>query len=178
MEYIDVLDEAGTPTGVSKSHWEIHESGDWHRAVHVWVLNSKKEFLIQKRAHQKANFPDLWDASVGGHVSAGQTAIVAAVRETQEELGLKISPADLEYISTAREEATFDYKGRTYFENSLLDLYLVRKDVEIAELKMEESEVADLKWISARDLEKAIIGKDKDFVPKPDGYAEKLISGI
>lgn len=40
-EYLDVLDEKGNPTGERKEKAEMHRDGNWHRAVHVWIINSR-----------------------------------------------------------------------------------------------------------------------------------------
>ena len=48
MEYLDILDENGNLTGEKKLRTEVHRDGDWHKAVHVWILNSKNQLLLQK----------------------------------------------------------------------------------------------------------------------------------
>ena len=63
MEFLDVLDENGKKTGVVRNRELIYKNGDWHRTVHVWLLNSKNELLIQKRASNKETFPNLWAIS-------------------------------------------------------------------------------------------------------------------
>lgn len=67
MEFLDVLDENGKKTGVVRNRELIYKNGDWHRTVHVWLLNSKNELLIQKRASNKETFPNLWAISIAGH---------------------------------------------------------------------------------------------------------------
>ena len=37
-EEFDVLDAGGRPTGRTKARSAVHRDGDWHAAVHVWVL--------------------------------------------------------------------------------------------------------------------------------------------
>ena len=37
-EEFDVLDAEGRPTGRVKARSAVHRDGDWHAAVHVWVL--------------------------------------------------------------------------------------------------------------------------------------------
>ena len=37
-EEFDVLDAKGRPTGRAKARSAVHRDGDWHAAVHVWVL--------------------------------------------------------------------------------------------------------------------------------------------
>lgn len=93
MEYIDVLDENGVKTGEILSRREIHKRGLWHRAIVVAVINEKNEILLQQRSMNKDKNPGLWDISVAGHVSAGQDAISAAVREIYEEFSVSIKPS-------------------------------------------------------------------------------------
>ena len=45
---------------MKKLRKEVHRDGDWHRAVHIWLLShSTNELLLQKRADDK----DSWCAS-------------------------------------------------------------------------------------------------------------------
>ena len=55
MEYFDVLDENGNKTGKLKLRNEVHRDGDWHRGVHVWIINSFGELLLQRRSPNKEN---------------------------------------------------------------------------------------------------------------------------
>ncbi len=41
MELIDVLDEKGNKTGEVKPKPDIHRDANWHKAVHVWFINSR-----------------------------------------------------------------------------------------------------------------------------------------
>jgi isopentenyldiphosphate isomerase len=78
IEYLDILDNNGNKTGETRSYDEVHEKGLIHRTVHVWILNSKKELLVQKRSKDRRAHPDYWDISAAGHISAGQTSLEAA----------------------------------------------------------------------------------------------------
>src|SRR5438477_6157990 len=100
MERIDVLTADGRPTGIRKSKTEIHRNGDWHRAAHVWIVASDGRVLVQRRSLRKENNPGLWDVSAAGHLSAGESAIEAAVRETAEEIGLELSSNELSHLAT------------------------------------------------------------------------------
>ena len=50
MEYIDVYDENGKKTNIVRSKNLVYKTGSWHRSVHIWIMNSKGQLLIQKRA--------------------------------------------------------------------------------------------------------------------------------
>lgn len=53
MEYIDIFDENNNPTGEVKEKVQAHEDGNFHRTAHVWIMNDKKELLLQKRSAKK-----------------------------------------------------------------------------------------------------------------------------
>jgi 16S rRNA (adenine1518-N6/adenine1519-N6)-dimethyltransferase len=59
------------------------------RSVQIFVYNSKKELFIQKRAKNKSRDPNYFCASVAGHVEPTENYQKAAIREIEEELGLK-----------------------------------------------------------------------------------------
>ncbi len=74
-----------------------------HRSAHVLVLHPVDgALLLQKRSLTKDTSPGLWDVSVGGHVAFGQSYEEAAVRETQEELGITVTEHELEYLYPTR----------------------------------------------------------------------------
>ncbi len=105
MEYLDVLDANGNPTGEKKSRAEIHRNGDWHRVVDVWILNSTQELLLQKRSAEKENNPNLWNISVAGHIASGDSAVPTAIREAQEELGVSFAEKDFAYLFSLTEQS-------------------------------------------------------------------------
>lgn len=94
-ELLDIVDRhSGEPTGEQQDKALIHQDGLWHRDVHVWVTNGT-HFLQQQRTWGKKIMPGQWDISVGGHVGGGESYAEAALRETEEELGLRIAPQRL-----------------------------------------------------------------------------------
>jgi isopentenyldiphosphate isomerase len=97
-EFVDVLNEFGTPTGEVKLKSEVHAKGLFHPTIHVWFYTLKGDLLFQKRAFSKNTFPGLWDVSVAGHISAGEKIIDSAIREVKEEIGLTVSESDLKKV--------------------------------------------------------------------------------
>ena len=95
VEYFDVLDERGNKTGKIKKREDVHRDGDWHKSIHIWIVNDKNEVLLQKRSSNKDCYPNMWDISCAGHLTAGDTSISGALREIKEELGLDISLSQL-----------------------------------------------------------------------------------
>jgi 16S rRNA (adenine1518-N6/adenine1519-N6)-dimethyltransferase len=66
----------------------VHRQLLLHRAVHVFVLDSRGRLLIHRRSPVKEEFPNVWTSSCSGHVSAGETYDETAPRELAEELGI------------------------------------------------------------------------------------------
>ncbi len=86
-ELFDVVDADDRVIGVAPRS-EVHARLWWHRAVHVFVLNSRGELLIHRRSASKDQYPRCWTSSASGHLAAGEDYAPAAVRELQEELGI------------------------------------------------------------------------------------------
>lgn len=87
-EIFDVVDERDEVIG-RRTRAEVHRLGLMHRAVHVLVFNKRGEVFLQKRSMSKDRQPGLWDSSASGHLDTGETYDVCALRELQEEIGLK-----------------------------------------------------------------------------------------
>ena|ERR1700680_2989125 len=162
LELIDVLTVDGRSTGTQKSKAQIHRDGDWHRAAHVWVVAPDGRVLLQRRSFRKENNPGLWDVSAAGHLSAGESAIEAAVRETREEIGLAISTHELKYLATMPQSCVLN-EG-TYFDNEIHEIFLLRREVDLRSLTLDPEEVAEVKWV--RELR-----PDETFVPHGEEYA-------
>ena len=164
-ELIDVLDAEGNFTGVVKAKSQIHRDGDWHRAAHVWIVASDGRVLLQRRSLRKENYPGLWDVSAAGHLSAGETAIECAVRETFEELGLRIDAGELQFLGTLRESCVL--KGGAYIDNEFHEVFLVRRDVDVASLVLQDGEVDAVTLVKELPTE--------GLVPHPEEYG--IIAG-
>lgn len=157
IELIDVLDAVtAEPLGVQKPKPEIHRNGDWHRAIHVWIAASDGRVLLQRRSLAKENHPGLWDVSCAGHVSAGETAIDAALRESEEELGLTLDARELRPIGITRESHVLN--GGAYLDNEIHEVFLVRRDVDPAGLRLQPEEVDDARLVTLDEL-RAMIGR-------------------
>ena len=93
MELWDLYNENRELLGRDHIRGEEIPEGCYHLVVHVWIRNSKGEYLISRRSANRPSFPLLWEC-VGGSVLKGEDSLQGALRETQEEVGLQLSPAD------------------------------------------------------------------------------------
>lgn len=168
MEHVDVLDSSGRPIGIRKSKSEVHRDGDWHGAAHVWILNRKGEILIQRRSPAKENWPNLWDVSVAGHISAGEEPVDAALREAREELGITLFPGECGYLFTILEQVTLN-KGN-YIDNEFHHVFLVERDLDVRDLKFGDGEVAEVRFVAVRELQTGLTTDPSGFVPHEEEY--------
>lgn len=167
MEKVDIYDQEGWPTGQVKTKDAAHSDGSWHRAIHVWIVNSNGQLLIQRRALQKEVNPNKWGvSSVGGHISAGETAINTAIRETQEEINLAIQESELEFLFTTPHQKILN--DGTYIGNHFNDSFLVEKDIDLSLLKLQPEEVSEVKIIHFTELEKQITEKHPELAQHPE----------
>jgi isopentenyl-diphosphate Delta-isomerase len=67
----------------------VHAQGLLHRAVHIFVFNSRGQLLVQRRSASKDEFPLTYTSSASGHVGAGESYEECAPRELSEEIGLE-----------------------------------------------------------------------------------------
>jgi isopentenyl-diphosphate delta-isomerase type 1 len=86
-EILEVVDEDNRVTGRT-TRSRIHREQLRHRAVHIFLFNSRGELFLQKRAAQKDEFPGYYDSSAAGHVDPQESYADAAARELEEELGI------------------------------------------------------------------------------------------
>lgn len=140
-ELLDIVDEHGEPTGERRDKADIHRLGLRHRDVHVWITDGEN-VLEQQRAWDKKIMPGAWDIAVGGHVGAGESYLVAAVRETEEELGVAIPserfiPAGRLAVDMVMEPGPHEWTHRVVGDNFVV----VERNLQIAELSLQASEV-------------------------------------
>jgi isopentenyldiphosphate isomerase len=169
MEYVDVLDSSGRPVGKMKPKSEVHRDGDWHGAAHLWILNREGQILIQRRSPTKENWPNLWDVSVAGHISAGEGPVEAALREAQEELGVTLVPGECSHLFTVAEHVSLN--NGNYVDNEYLHVFLVERDLDVREgdLTFCDGEVAEVRFVALR-VRTTLTTDPNGFVPHEEEY--------
>lgn len=156
-ELIDVLDENGNKTGKIVTKSQIHKQGLWHRIIVVSIIDKNGSILMQQRSKTKDVNSEKWDVSTAGHVSSGQTSIETAIRETWEELGIKIEEKELKYILRYKD---IEKIKENYIDNQIYDCYLVnKKELDINDIKIQESEVEQVKLCNVKEFQEIIKSK-------------------
>ena len=164
-EIFDIYTREGEHIGTKeKSICHSPNPGFYHKPVWIWIINDKGEILVQKRAACKKKSPNKWDMPSAGHVLAGETVLEGAVRETYEELGVETTESDYEFL--------FEYIKDSSFE--LAQVYLLKKNIN--KFKLQESEVAEVKWLNYEDFKKLLFSDD--FAPHDYEYREQVIYAL
>ncbi|NTW22725.1 NUDIX domain-containing protein [Candidatus Falkowbacteria bacterium] len=169
-ELIDICDDSGRLTGERKLKSEAHRDGLWHRAAHVWIYNAKGEVLLQLRAQGKQLYPGTLDVSAAGHVGANEEPAVAAARELEEELGLRVQPSDLHFFKIVKNSPPFP----GFKNNEFYYVYFLQYDGGTEAFKLQDEEVESVKFFGISQIEKDLSSDKSRFVPHGSYWHEIL----
>ena len=132
---LNVLDEQGNVTGEATRH-DVHQKGLLHGEVHLWFYTPDGQLIFQHRAKSKDAWPDLLDATVGGHVEIGDTNERTACKEAEEETGVHMSPDELVFLRTTITTYHDDVTGMV--NHARRTAYAYRYAGKLEDLKIEE----------------------------------------
>ncbi len=173
MEKVNVLDKFGNTTKKIVNKDIAHKKKLLHPVVHIWIYNSNKEILIQKRAKDKKFYPNHWDVSCAGHISANESFLLSAKRELKEELGIKIKNDDLELIGIIKDNTCW----KNICENNWAYVYILKYDKQIIQIQNEE--LSEVKWIPFKEFKNKTKNLEKNnFTKKENGYFEFIIAHL
>jgi isopentenyl-diphosphate delta-isomerase len=146
-EYFDITDENNNPTGKTALRSEAHTKGFWHRTVHIYLFRQNEEnleFLVHLRSKNKDLHPNNWDTRFGGHLKSGDSVEQALRSELQEEIGLVSEDKNL-----IKGEVV---KAENFPNNEFTYIYYYDFTGNNSELKFNDGEVQDIKWMKADDI--------------------------
>jgi len=159
---LEVCDEEGK-TLYLEDRKIIHQKGLLHREVHVWFFTPEREIIFQHRAKYKDTYPDLLDATVGGHVEPGDSLDQTAVKECAEETGLELGISDLIFVKNLRVTGLDKSTGMTNNVIRAQYVYLFSRD--ISELKLEEGKSQGFVKIPFDKLKNLSVEEKLKFIP-------------
>ncbi len=157
MELWDLYDKHRVKNGKTMVRGSAFELECYHMVVHACIFNTCGEMLIQQRQPFKSGWPNLWDITVGGSATKGDSSQTAMERELFEEIGLRL---DLQGI---RPHLTIN------FNHGFDDIYIIEKDVDINTLVLQPEEVQRVKWATKEEIIEKL--HNGEFIP----YYESLI---
>ena len=155
-ELFDIYDESGNRIGTALRS-ECHGNPALlHRTAHVVVIHPETgDILLQKRSKTKRIQPGKWDASVGGHISAGESIAEALLRETAEEIGLQQQTGDFKFL--------FEYEIHNEIESELATVFRLNS---AGPFQFPEDEIDELRFFPAEELKQRLAeGNTADMTP-------------
>ncbi|MBG6130694.1 isopentenyldiphosphate isomerase [Aquimarina sp. EL_43] len=151
MEKWDIYDKNRIKTNKVVKRDASFSFNEFHLVIHVCIINSNNQLLIQQRQSFKKGWSNMWDLTVGGSVHSGENSYNAAEREVFEEIGYTV---DLSFV-----RPTFTIN----FERGFDDYYIIIADIDISKLKLQKSEVKNVKWAGKDEIIRMI--RNKEFIP-------------
>lgn len=142
MEYNDIYDAQGRPTGRVHRRGSPWRAGEYGLVVCVWVYDGRGNLLLTRRAKEKS-FPGTWENS-GGAARAGETSRQAIARELFEETGIRAEEAEFEYLGSDRDSHTH------------YDFYCLPRQLELSEVVLQPGETDDVKWADFQEIHRMI----------------------
>lgn len=119
--------------------------GVLHGSAHVWIwrrAGDDIEVLVQRRAAVKINWPGRLDKSAGGHITYGEQPIEAAIRKAQVELGLELTPEQMQLAGVRYWTSPVD--GADMVENEFQWIYIA--ELADPQIKVPTAEVEAVEW--------------------------------
>ena len=118
----------------------------YHLVVHVWIRNSKGEYLISQRSANRPIFPLVWEC-VDGSVVKGEDSLQGALREVKEEVGVDLLPEKGQVILSDMKKIEF---GKVV--NKIVDVWLFEHDGEVDLSNATTDEVAQVDWMNREQI--------------------------
>ena len=126
-------------------------SKDYRPNVGMMIINQKKEIFVGKRIDHPSNF---WQMPQGG-IDAQEIPSIAALREMDEEVGIKKNKVDLlteskewYYYSIPSDLAKTLWKGKYKGQRQKWFLYKFKGTEKDINIHTEHPEFSDYKWVT------------------------------
>jgi len=101
-EILDVVDGYDRVIGtVNRKNYDqfLQNGSGFIRASELFIINDEGKLWVPIRTAEKTIAPNGYDYSAAGHVESGEDYIETIIRETDEEINLKVAPEQLEFVA-------------------------------------------------------------------------------
>lgn len=169
QEIFDVINENDEVIGQA-SRWQCHHDKNLiQRAIGVIVVDQNKKIFIQKRSQTKDKYASYWNLSAAGHVESGNSYEQTAVKELEEEVGIKVKIKDLIEIGK--------FLQRAKTETEMFKVFLVRNN---GPFKLNKKEVELGQWIDLYEFGNKYKNKSYKVTPCTAGFLQnkKLVRKV
>ncbi len=146
MELWDLYDNQRRLIGKTHFRGKIIPEGCYHLVVHVWIRNSKGEYLISQRSANRPTFPLMWEC-VGGSALHGEDSLSAALREVKEEVGIALEPQNGKVIHSLIGRIINSVRS-----SDILDVWLFQYDGDVLLTDATSDEVTQVQWMTFKQI--------------------------
>jgi len=174
-ELIDIYDSENRPAGLTVMKSEANRKGLWHQGVIVVIYDDDGNVLLQRRSPEKDPYPNRWTVSASGHVRAGEAVSDAAIRETQEEIGITLEESELGNPLVWKHQKRY---SESVIRALFLNIFFVRRNMNATNLILQETEVCDARWFPLEEFEQWTFIEPDAFVFYGKGYWDIIVSEI
>jgi len=115
-------------------------------AVYIFLIsNGKILFLLR----HKTGWRDGYYGLPSGHLNVNETTVDAIIRETNEEIGIKVNPENLRFVHVMhrKERGNYEY----------IDLFFILKKWQGTPINNESKKASYIKWFNLNSLPQNIV---------------------
>lgn len=146
MEYWDIYDRWGKPTGKRVKKGEPLQEEEFHLAAELWLLDDNLRILVQQRSESCEILPGIWGLTTG-RMQAGEDSRTGCIREAREEVGVVLRPTELVWrYRVARTDGT----------HLIWDIYSARCNWPESDFQLQKEEVSRVKWVDRTEFEELL----------------------
>ena len=160
MEYWDLYNKDKQKIGKIHKRGNKMTPGEYFLAVNIWIINDKNEMLITQR-HPDKFWPLKWECT-GGAVLSGEDSYTGALREVEEEIGIKLKTNGKLIDAIVLKEY-------------IKDVYVFNENIKIEDTKLEEGSVINIKWVTITEFDEMVKNNE---IAEPILYDMKEIKKI
>lgn len=153
MEQVILVDENDKPIGAMEK-MAAHLGAHLHRAISVFITDTRGRWLIQQRTMEKYHSKGKWSNTCCSHPSPGETSPEAAHRRLMQEMGLRSELNDL-----------FVFRYKAELENNLTEHEIDHVFIGITDILPQPNpeEVMAYRYIDFDELEQEINSTPEAF---------------
>ena len=133
--------------------------GVYHLVCEILVKHTDGSYLLMKRDYRK-HYGGMWEATAGGSALIGETPLQCAIRELKEETGIETS---------ALTKVGTEFNDKTH---SVYVEFLCVTNWEKTNIKMQDGETIDYKWVNREDL--IAMSKNELVTERMQKYIDEL----
>ncbi len=137
MELFDVVDINRKALGYTKNSSMQLEENEYRVGSELWIFNNKK-LLITQRSVNKF-YPYKWEVPGGGSITK-ESSMETLIREIKEEIGVIVNPNDCTFVDAVLHSHQF------------VDVYKTNKKIDLKDIKLQEDEVCDIKFVDKKEF--------------------------